>query len=179
MQIYQIKITLERVEPPIWRRIEVPSDIKLGKLHRVLQETMGWRDSHTHVFRIGRDTYGAPDPEFTGDMTSERNVRLDSVAAEGDLIIYEYDFGDGWEHALKIENALPAESKVRYPRRTAGSRVCPPEDCGGPPGYAHLLEVLRDPKHEEHEEMREWVPPDFDPEAFDIEAVNRALRRIK
>lgn len=179
MKIYQIKVTLKHVEPPIWRRLEVPGDIKLGNLHRVLQETMGWTDSHMHAFHVGRDTYGAPDPEFPDEIKSERNVRLDAIAEEGDTIVYEYDFGDGWEHALSIEKVSLAEPGSHYPRCTAGSRACPPEDCGGPPGYEYLLEVLRDPKHEEHEEMREWVAEDFDSEAFDTEAVNKALKRIK
>lgn len=179
MKIYQIKVTLNYTQPPIWRRIEVPSDIKLGKLHHVLQEAMGWTDSHLHAFRIGSETYGKPEPDMDYEVKNERNTRLDAVAAEGDTLVYEYDFGDGWEHALKIEKIFPAEPKVRYPRCTAGKRACPPEDCGGPPGYEYLLEVLRDPKHEEHEEMREWVAEDFDSEAFDLVEVNKALKRVK
>lgn len=177
--ICQIKVALRYVNPPVWRRIEVPGDIKLGKLHRILQVAMGWGDSHLHAFRIGKTVYGIPDPDFPDDMQNERNVRLDSVAAQGDTIIYEYDFGDGWLHELRIEKTLPSDPSVHYPRCTAGERACPPEDCGGPPGYEHLLEVLRDPKHEAHEEMREWIGGDFDPEAFDLETANRELWRMK
>lgn len=175
--IYQIKITLRYIEPPIWRRIEVPADTKLGKLHKVLQTTMGWADSHLHAFRAGGVTYGVPnaDPDFPDDTQNERNARLDQVAQEGDTLIYEYDFGDGWEHEIKIEKALAADLAVHYPRCTAGSRACPPEDCGGPPGYAHLLDVLRDPAHEEYDDLREWVGEDFDPEAFDLDAINKML----
>ncbi len=180
MKIYRIKVTLKHIEPPVWRRIEVPSDIKLDKLHRVLQDVMGWTDSHLHAFRVGREAYGISAPGIHDyDVRNERNARLDAIAEEGDPLVYEYDFGDGWEHTLKVEKVVPAEPKVRYPRCTAGKRACPPEDCGGPPGYEHLLEALRDPKHEEHAELREWVGGDFDAEAFDIEAINRALRRIK
>jgi hypothetical protein len=124
--IYQIKVTLRHVGPPIWRRIEVPGDIKLGKLHRVLQVTMGWYDSHLHAFRIGGTTYGTPNPDFPDDTQSERNVRLDRVAGEGDTLVYEYDFGDGWEHELKIEQIVPADPTAHYPRCTAGNRACPP-----------------------------------------------------
>lgn len=179
MKIYQIKITLKGIEPPIWRRIEVPADIKLGKLHRVLQDVIGWTNSHLHAFRIGRETYGVPDPEFPEDLISERNIRLDSVVEAGDTIVYEYDFGDGWEHALEIEKAIVATPGVRYPRCTAGKRACPPEDCGGPPGYERLLEILRDPEHEEHDEMREWLSADFDSEAFELERTNQLVSEIK
>ena len=177
--IYRIKITLRHVAPPIWRRIEVTADTKLGKLHRILQVVMGWSDSHLHAFRVGRTSYGVPQPEFPDDMENERNVRLDQIVAHGEKLIYEYDFGDGWEHELKIEKVFPAESAVRYPRCTGGKRACPPEDCGGPWGYEHLLEVLRDPKHEEHKEIREWVGGDFDPEAFDLGDINRVLREVR
>ena len=181
MEIYQIKITLKHIRPQVWRRIQVPADIKLGKLHRILQAAMGWYDAHLHAFRVGHETYGVsnPDPLFGTETENERNVRLDRIAAEGDQLIYEYDFGDGWEHELLIEQVLPAEKGRRYPLCLSGKRACPPEDCGGPPGYEHLLEVLRDPKHERHEEMREWIGGEFDPEAFDLTAVNWELRRMK
>lgn len=179
--IYRIKVTLRHVAPPIWRRIEVPGDIKLGKLHRVLQATMGWYDAHLHAFRVGHTTYGVPDPDalFDMEMENERNVRLDKVAGEGDTFIYEYDFGDGWEHTLKVEKIVPADPTAHYPRCTAGSHACPPEDCGGPPGYEHLLQALRDPKHEDYEEMREWLGGEFDPEAFGLSMVNQSLWRMK
>lgn len=178
--IYRIKIMLRHVAPPVWRRMEVSAGTKLGKFHRILQAAMGWTDAHLHAYRVGEARYGVPDPDFPDDETvNERNVRLDQIAGEGDKLIYEYDFGDGWEHELKIEKVFPAESAVHYPRCTGGSRACPPEDCGGPPGYEHLLEALRDPKHEDHEEMREWIGGDFDPEAFDLGEVNQGLWRMK
>lgn len=177
--IYQIMVTLRHVVLPIWRRIEVPGDIKLGKLHRVLQIAMGWTDSHLHSYRIGGATYGTPNPDSPNDTQSERNVRLDQIAAEGDTVIYEYDFGDGWEHTLQVEKIVPADPTAHYPRCTAGSRACPPEDCGGPPGYEHLLQALRDPKHEDHEGMREWIGGEFDPEVFDLGRVNQDLWCMK
>lgn len=177
--IYRIKVTLRHVAPPVWRRIEVPADIKLDKLHRILQVAMGWTDSHMHAFRLGMEQYGAPSREFPGMFKSERTARLDQLVGEGGKLIYEYDFGDGWEHELKVEKVLAGEKGKRYPACLAGKRASPPDDCGGPPGYERLLEVLRDPKHEEHEEMREWIGGDFDPEAFDLETVNRELWRMK
>lgn len=179
--IYQIKTTLRHIAPPVWRRLEVPADTKLGKLHKILQTAMGWTDSHLHAFRAGGITYGVPDPDldFPDDIKNERNVRLDQIAGEGETLTYEYDFGDGWDHEIKIEKALAADPIIHYPRLTAGARACPPEDCGGPPGYAHLLDVLHDPAHEEHDELREWVGEDFDPDAFDLDAINRMLWRMR
>ena len=174
--IYQIKVTLLNIDPPVWRRLQVAGDTKLGKLHSILQDAMGWFDSHLHEFRIGNDVYGENFPESPFDVKSERNVRLDKVAREGGVLIYMYDFGDSWEHELKIEKVLPLEPGAHYPHCLAGERACPPEDCGGPWGYANLLEVLNNLKDEEHEEMREWVGEDFDPEHFDLDTVNRILR---
>ncbi len=138
---------------------------------------MGWTDTHLHAFRAPSGVYGVPDPDFPGDITNERGVRLDKVAGEGDVLIYEYDFGDGWEHEIHVEAVEPADSAIRYPRCTGGERACPPEDCGGPPGYADLVAILNDPSHEEHAAMREWAGPDFEPERFDLEEINRLLWR--
>lgn len=179
--IYQIKVTLRHVTPPIWRRLEVPADTKLGKLHKILQTALGWTDSHLHAFRVGGIAYGVPDPDpdFPDDTQNERNVRLNQIAGAGETLSYEYDFGDGWDHEIKIEKAIATDPAVHYPRCTAGERACPPEDCGGPPGYAHLLDVLGDPAHEEHDELREWTGEDFNPEAFELDAINKMLWRMR
>src|SRR3989338_9161464 len=128
--IYRIKITLRHVAPPIWRRIEVTANTKLGKLHRILQVVMGWTDSHLHAFRVGRTSYGVPQPEFPGDMENERNVRLDQIAAQCDKLIYEYACGGGGDKPPRVKKIVPADPTAHYPRCTAGSRACPPEDCG-------------------------------------------------
>lgn len=179
MSIYRIKITLENVKPPVWRRIEVPSDTRLPELHRMLQAAMGWEDYHLHRFTAAGAEYGIPNPDFPDDTKNERSVRLDKIAEEGDIVHYEYDFGDGWIHALEVEKVLAPEPKVRYPRCTGGARACPPEDCGGAWGYADLLKILGDPEHEEYEETREWAGEDFDPESFDTGAATRAMRRLR
>lgn len=178
-QVYQLKVTLCNARPPIWRRIQVPSDITLGKLHRILQAAMGWTDSHLHRFEVKGVSFGAPDPEL--EFESERRAKLNEVApAEGSKFRYEYDFGDSWLHDIVVEKVLPADPNVRYPVCIKGKRACPPEDCGGVWGYEELLETLRDPNHPDHEEMKEWLgDEEFDPEAFDPEEVNRELRRIR
>lgn len=174
-RIYQIKVTLKWSKPPIWRRLQVRGDTKLGKLHQILQITMGWWDEHLHAFEAGGVAYGEPDPDFPSDLRSERNVRLDKIAHEGDTFRYEYDFGDSWVHEITVEKLLDPEPSVRYPRCLAGKRACPPEDCGGVPGYERVLEIVGNPKDEEHEEIVEWLGEEFDPEVFDLEAVNEEL----
>ena len=178
--IYQIKVTLKGSKPPIWRRILVASDTRLGKLHRILQVVMGWTDSHLHQFMVGPTAYGVPDPDFDLDVRSERTVPLSRVLqAPKDKIIYEYDFGDSWEHELLLEKLLAPDPTIRYPLCVTGKRACPPEDCGGIWGYAEVVEALASPEHPEHRRMRELMGDDFDPEAFDLEAVNSRLRRIR
>ncbi|MGA3024999.1 MAG: plasmid pRiA4b ORF-3 family protein [Bryobacteraceae bacterium] len=172
--IYQLKITLLGTRPPIWRRVLVPADLTLAQIHDVLQVAMGWEDCHLHEFRIGRQRFGAPDPEE--DSLDEGKVRLSDVLKRaGAKAEYTYDFGDGWEHSIVVEKVLTPEPGVAYPVCTAGKRRGPPEDCGGPYGYYELVEAVRDPKHERHEEMRDWVDDDFDPEAFSIDDVNQRL----
>ncbi|HEY0721558.1 MAG TPA: plasmid pRiA4b ORF-3 family protein [Gammaproteobacteria bacterium] len=173
--IYQIKVTLKWSNPPIWRRLQLRGDTKLGQLHHILQITMGWWDEHLHAFEANGISYGEPDPDIPSDLRNERNVRLDKIAQEGDVIKYEYDFGDGWMHELKIEEVLDPEPGTHYPRCIAGARACPPEDCGGVPGYERMLAILANPKDEEYQDIREWLGEEFDPEAFDLAAVNEEL----
>ena len=177
--VYRLKVTIRHVRPPVWRRLEVPGDVTLSDLHRVLQAAFGWSDSHLHQFVVGGRFYGEPDPEndWGPTVVDERRVRLGALAAQGvKKLVYEYDFGDGWEHDVVVEKATPPESGVAYPRCLAGRRACPLEDSGGPWGYANLLTVLGDPEHPEHAELREWAGEELDPEAFDIDMINAALR---
>ena len=166
--IYQLKITLVGIRPPVWRRIQVESDITLGRLHHIIQMAMGWSSSHMHAFNIGGLFYGETDPEL--ELKNENRVKLNSVArSEKSKFRYEYDFGDDWQHDILVEKILPVEPDVKYPRFITGKRACPPEDCGGAWGYASLLEAIADPEHEEHTESLEWFGEDFDPEEFDDE----------
>jgi hypothetical protein len=181
-QIYQLKVTLKGSKPPIWRRVLVPADTSLSKLHRIIQVTMGWYDAHLHQFIVGRTFYSLPDDYGFDDFDSKstRGVKLSTIAPrEKSKFIYEYDFGDGWEHEVLVEKILPREPGVRYPLCVKGKRACPPEDCGGIWGYAALLETISDPSHPEHEEMLEWLGGGFDPEAFGLEAINERLRSVR
>ena len=182
----QLKVTLLDLRPGIWRRLVVPAKIKLPKLHDVLQCAFDWTDSHMHAFRLGAETYQelAPqEPELgpfdSGEQHDERKFRLcDLLHAPKDWLIYEYDFGDSWEHEVLLEKLLPS-SAGRTVSCLAGARAGPPEDCGGAPGYGHLLEVLANPRHPDREELLEWVGESHDPDAFDREALNKVLATLK
>ena len=172
---HQLKITLLEVDPPIWRRVLVPSDATLGDVNFILQAAMGWTSSHLHQFTIQDVEYS--DPRFEIDDTEDEfAVTLAEVApAERSRFTLLYDFGDGWEHEVVVEKILPSEPSQRLPRCLAGERARPPEDCGGPWGYQDLLEAIGDPKHEEHDAMLEWVGGAFDPEVFDLADLNKRL----
>src|SRR5579863_1192071 len=178
--ICQIKVMLLGTRPPIWRRLLVSADITLAKLHDVLQAAMGWENSHMHQFRVGQRRFGQPEPTDPfmrrPRVESERTVRISALLAEpGAKMTYLYDLGDGWEHVIVLEKLLPADPHITYPVCTDGQLACPPEDCGGIPGYYDLLEAIRDPNDERHGEMLDWVGDDFDPQGFSIDEVNRLL----
>lgn len=179
--VYILKITLEAVEPPVWRRVHVPGSITLERLHPVILKTMGWRDVHLHEFEVGGRRYGQPEPdEPQYKVEPEWKLTLRAAApTEGARFRYVYDFGDGWRHELLVEAIQNHVGPLKYPVCLAGERACPPEDCGGPPGYANLLDVLRDRTHPEHQEMLAWAGRGFDPERFNLAAVNRKLRLLK
>jgi hypothetical protein len=177
--VHQLKITLTGIRPPIWRRVQVSSAINLRRLHDVIQEAMGWTQSHLYQFQVGDVEYGEPDEEFGMPIRSAKATPLRKIAPEPRAVFsYEYDFGDGWQHRIEVEKVLPPELGVRYPRCLAGKRACPPEDVGGIYGYAEFLEAIADPEHEEHEAMLEWVGGAFDPEAFELQAVNERLAHL-
>jgi len=174
--VYQLKVTLDETDPPVWRRLLVPASISLKQLHGVLQKAMGWTNSHLHQFEVRDRTYGIPDPEFGENTLDEARARLDQVLTrEKDTIIYEYDFGDGWIHKVALEKIAKPVEGVVVPSCIAGARACPPEDCGGVWGYQEFLQAVGDPSHPEHEEMLEWIGGPFDPESFEVTEVNKRL----
>lgn len=172
----QFKVTLAHVTPPVWRRIEIPASYSFWDLHVAVQDAMGWLDYHLHMFvvpnpRTGEvDEIGIPaDDAFLDDP--ECLPGWDVPVAEyfqtvGTCCAYEYDFGDGWVHEIELESIGRRESGGKYPRCLGGERACPPEDCGGPGGYAELLTTIASPTDGEYERMLEWLGGSFDPESF-------------
>ena len=187
-EVFQLKIVLEGSKPPIWRRLLIPADLKLPDLHGVIQLAMGWNDEHLYHFMVGtrskgRRVYGDPDlldidlmQQATGAFINDHNVPIDHLLVNRkDWIRYEYDFGDGWIHRLTLEDILVQPLQLaRIPRCVTGQRACPPEDIGGMFGYERALEVVANPADPEHQEMLAWIGP-FDPNCFDLEAVNADL----
>ena len=175
-KVYQIKVTLNGVKPPIWRRLRISSDTELDELHEILQITMGWMDTHLHMFVAGGRQYGIVDPEFEDAVLPEERVRVDSLLKkEKDSLLYEYDFGDGWGHKVVLEAIIEKEPDATVPRCITGRRGCPPEDVGGVGGYKEFLEAYNDESHPEHRDYVEWAGGYFDPERFDPNEVNDTL----
>jgi hypothetical protein len=138
--VFELDVRLRHIAPPIWRTVQVPGTITLEDLHFALQVAMGWTNSHLHQFRIGTATYGMTEVDDAPEtLEDEREFALSALARAGDRFVYEYDFGDGWDHDVIVTKVTDV-AKAASPRCTGGARACPPEDCGGPPGYEHLLE---------------------------------------
>jgi hypothetical protein len=169
--IARLKITLDDVEPAVLRRVEVPFDIRFDRLHLTIQAAMGWTNSHLYEIRAGDVGWSTPDSDidWTGDFLDARKARLDEVIEDigTKKLRYVYDFGDGWDHTIRIERLVDPEPGQLYPRLIDAIGRCPPEDCGGPWGYAELLEAIGDPTHERHADLGDWIPEDFDPATAD------------
>jgi len=171
--IARLKITLHDVKPVVLRRVEVPFDIRLDRLHLILQAAIGWTNSHLYEIRardVGWST-PYPDQDCGGDFLDARKASLGDVLEDvgTKTLKYLYDFGDGWEHTIKIERLIAPEPGILYPRLIEAKGRCPPEDIGGPWGYGELLEALADPSHERHRELKEWVADDFNPHVLDVD----------
>ncbi len=174
--VYRLMVTLKEIKPPIWRRLLVRGDMSLEYLHDTIQIAFNWTDSHLHQFIIGGAYYEFIDEDNADSALDEEEYTVDDVLkGQRCQFQYNYDFGDNWEHSVVVEEVLQPEEGLAYPVCLAGARSAPPEDSGGPHFYPELLAALSDPEHEDHDELSEWAGPDFDPEAFDLEAINTNL----
>jgi hypothetical protein len=193
-QTARLKIKLCFLKPVVWRRVLVPHDIKLPRLHDVIQVVMGWTNSHLHAFRTKDADYQIPFEQDFGDFFgdsfdgrschAENKFRLSDLAPEkGGKFVYEYDFGDSWEHEVRVEKLIPAGKRATRAELLAGENACPPDDCGGVSGYCDLVEILSDPSDSAHERMREWMGlaagEKFDPAAFNPDSIRSRLAKIK
>jgi hypothetical protein len=159
--IARLKITLDDVEPTVLHRVDVPFDIRLDRLHLTIQAAMGWTNSHLYELCAGDVGWSTPypDADWSGDFLDARKARLNDILEDigTKKLTYIYDFGDGWEHTIKVERLADPAPNALYPCLIEVSGRCPPEDCGGPWGYAEMLEAIADPKHERHAELTEWI----------------------
>jgi hypothetical protein len=176
LHLYQVEIVLKEIEPRVWRRLLIPGDSTLDKLHYVIQDAFSWTNSHLHCFVIDDVRYGmAHIEEDADDLKDEQRFFLHKLVDKGSMFLYEYDYGDSWSHKIAVENLI-AGAELKHPICLDGQRACPPEDVGGTGGYEEFLDALADPKHEEHKNMLRWAGGRFDPEHFDLANTNAALR---
>lgn len=184
MIIARLRIELTDVSPLPIRVVEVPVDIKLDRLHLVIQAAMPWDNYHLYEFRTRNGRWGLPMKDFGfPEGASSHDAKKGSLAEllasqKGKSFDYHYDFGDDWLHKITVERTFEAEGGIAYPRLVDASGACPHEDCGGPWGYAEMVEAIQDPDHERHEEIIEWLGEDFDPSHFDIKAITKGVAKL-
>jgi hypothetical protein len=181
--ILQLKINLRGTKPLIWRRILVEQMMTFDQLHHTIQLVMGWTNSHLHEFivngtRIGQ-SFDNLDADHGAELIDSSTVTLESILSPTDLrFIYLYDFGDSWEHELLIEKRLSRDEMTNYPDCVGGKLNCPPENCGGIPGFYELLATLADKRHPERKEMLAWLGGTYDTQTFNQEEVNQQLAAL-
>lgn len=179
--IARLRIILNDVDPQPMRHVEVPLKIRLDRLHDIVQAAMGWTDTHLYEFRVGDAGWGVPDPDgfYDGPMDAKKMTLgklLDQTATK--TIQYVYDFGDDWDHSIRIERVGEAAPGMTYPRLLKATGACPPEDVGGAWGYGEFLEALADPDHEQHEDMVRWSGGDFNAEDAGIDSIIERFDRL-
>jgi Plasmid pRiA4b ORF-3-like protein len=175
-----LRIKLDDVEPAVVRRVEVPLTIRLDRLHLVLQAAMGWTNSHLYEIRARDVGWGRPDADFGDAPLDASKARLSDVLEDvgARSLKYLYDFGDGWEHSVRIERITDAVPGIAYPRLIEAAGRCPPEDVGGPAGYREFLDAIADPSHHEHAEKLQWIGGHFDPANADAELLAQAVHSL-
>jgi hypothetical protein len=172
--VFELKIQIRHIEPAIWRTVWLPAEVPLGIVHEVIQAAFGWEGAHQHDFEVAGIRFASDEDEDESMLAvHEYAAPLGAVATVGTTFTYRYDFGDDWQHDVTVLSVTTREDDAFT--CTGGARACPPEDCGGPPGYAHLLVALADPGHPDHAELKDLAPPDFDAEKLELAAVNEKL----
>lgn len=177
--MFQLRLQLRDVEPVVWRQVLVPGSVRLNKLSEMLLAAMGWTNSHLHAFLVGNKRYGMHFDEWPGGEIDEKTVTVLQALRDERRFVFEYDFGDGWEHDVVIEQLTWSYFGLKFAVCVDGQNACPPEDVGGTSGYADFLEAIADPDHEEHEAYLEWVGGAFDPAEFDLGMANALCQRLR
>jgi hypothetical protein len=164
----------------VWRRILVPTSVRLDRLADMLLAAMGWTNSHLHCFSIDNERYGMQVDDYPEGEADEKEVTIHRVLRNVKCFEFEYDFGDSWSHTVTIEDRIPSSLGLKYAVCIGGANACPPEDCGGPHGFENFLDALSDPAHPEHETYVKWNDgPVFDREAFDLVEANAAVQKVR
>lgn len=176
--VLQLRLALLYVEPEVWRRLLVPGGVRLHRLHEMFQAGMGWTDSHLHNFRIGDELYGMQFDDYADEELDETTVTVTGTVGKIDRFFYDYDFGDGWEHEIVVEETTSFPFGLKYAVCLEGARACPPENVGGPPGYEEFRKVISDPSHRDFERITAWSGGSFDPAVFSLAECNIALQRL-
>lgn len=177
---FQLRVELEDVTPAVWRRILVPGSVRLDRLADMLIAAMGWSNSHLHCFEIGDTRYGMQFDDYPEGEQDEASVTVLQVLRDTTFFSFEYDFGDGWTHLVNVEARLTSPVGLKAAVCLEGENACPPDDCGGPWGYEHVLEALADPLHDEHDDYVRWIgAPSLDRTAFDLVTVNAMLQKVR
>lgn len=179
--IARLKVTLDEVEPRVTRRLEVPVTMRLSRLHTVLQIVLGWTDSHLYEFHFRGVEYGIPDPDWDHHCIDARHASLGRAIRDSQALSFKYlyDLGGGWTHSVKVEKIEPGIPGLDYPFLLHASGRCPPEDVGGPYGYAEFLEILAHRDHPEYDQNLVWAGGSFDPHFVDLAAIDRKLGDLK
>jgi hypothetical protein len=170
--VFRLRIRLEDVDPPVWRRLLVPGSVRLAKLHDIFQAALGWTNSHLHAFTIGGQRYGMQFDEYPEGEIDEKDVTVRQALWDQRRFVYEYDFGDSWTHEVIVEETIRLPMGLKFAVCLDGENACPPEDCGGAPGYERMRQVLADPTDGEYDLYRRWAGESFDPAAFDLAGTN-------
>jgi len=177
--VFQLRIQLADIHPVVWRRVLVPGAVRMAKLSEMLLAAMGWTNSHLHAFEVGDKRYGMCFDDYPEGEIDEKSVTVLQALRDERRFLYEYDFGDSWEHDVVIETLTRSYFGLKFGVCLDGQNACPPEDVGGAGGYGRFLEAIANPKDDEHDQYLEWVGGPFDATEFDLATANAALQRIR